>query len=138
MLVAFAVHLSKMLEDQGTIIVNGKTISLNDVSWVKKGDIFSIVIDTSPCRAAITAAKDAKLLVCESTYLEAEKALAKKHRHLTAKQAATIAKEAGAQHLILTHFSARYLDLEPFLEEARAIFPNTDVADDLKRFPFLK
>lgn len=137
---SFAVRgpLVKMLEDQGTITVNGKTISLNDVSWIKKGDIFSIVIDTSPCRAAIVAAKDAKLLVCESTYLEAEKALAKKHRHLTAKQAATIAKEAGAQHLILTHFSARYLNLEPFLEEARSIFPNTDVADDLKRFPFPK
>lgn len=137
---AFGVRgpLVKLLEDQGTITVDGKNISLNDVSWVKKGDIFSIVIDTSPCRAAINAAKDAKLLVCESTYLEAEKALAKKHRHLTAKQAATIAKEAGAQQLILTHFSARYLNLEPFLEEARAIFPNTDVADDLKRFPFPK
>lgn len=128
--------LVRNLEELGKISIGGKEIFLDDVSWIKKGDVFSIVIDTLPCREAILAAKDAKLLVCESTYLESEKALAKKHRHLTAKQAAEIAKEANVQHLILTHYSARYVHLEPFLEEARPIFPNTDVADDLKRFSF--
>jgi len=62
--------------------------------------------------------------------------LAEKHHHLTAKQAAEIAKEAGAQQLILTHFSARYQDLDEFAKEAKAIFPNTLIAEDLKTFPF--
>ena len=55
---------------------------------------------------------------------------------MTAKQAAEIAKKAHAKQLILTHFSARYQDLEPFETEARSIFPNTFAADDLKVFPF--
>lgn len=126
----------RTLEEQGEITVDGKTISLSDVSWVRQGDIFSCVIDTKYCQSAIDLAKDAKMLLCESTYLEEHKELAKAHDHMTAKEAATIAQKAGAQQLILTHFSARYRDLEPFKTEAATIFPNTDVADDFKRFPF--
>ena len=78
------------------------------------------------------------MLLCESTYLEAEKDLAKSHNHLTAKEAAKIAYDAGAEELILSHFSARYLDLRPFEQEAREIFLKTFAADDLKQFQFIK
>ncbi len=128
--------LVRQLEEEGSLIIDGKTTTLDDVSWIRKGDTFAIVIDTTPCANAIKVAKDAKLLLCESTYLEEHKKLAREHRHLTASQAAEIAKQGGAQHLVLTHFSARYLDLSLFEQEARAIFPNTDVAEDLKRFDF--
>lgn len=133
---AFGVQgsLVRTLEEKGSVLVDGKTVTLDDVSWLRRGDIFALVIDTSYCKAAIKVAKDARLLLCESTYLEEHRDLAEKHHHLTAKQAAQIAKEAGAQQLILTHYSARYLDLTEFLDEARPIFPNTDVADDLKVF----
>jgi len=57
---------------------------------------------------------------------------------MTAKQAATIAKEAQAEKLILTHFSARYQSLKKFESEARLIFPESYVADDLLSFPFPK
>ena len=71
--------------------------------------------------------------------MDEHKALAYDHFHLTAKQAATIAKEAEAQHLGTTHFSARYLNVGAFEEEkARAIFPNTYAAEDLRVFPFPK
>lgn len=133
---AFGVQgsLVRALEEKGAVQVDGKTVTLDDVSWLRKGDVFAVVIDTSYCKEAIQVAKDARLLLCESTYLEEHRELAEKHHHLTAKQAAQIAKEAGAQQLILTHYSARYLDLNEFLDEARPIFPNTDVADDLKVF----
>lgn len=121
-----------------TIVIDGKTVHLSDVSWERKGDIFATVIDTLPCQNAIELARGAKLLLCESTYLEEHVDLARKHRHMTARQAATIAKEAGAHGLILTHFSARYRNLEQFEEEARTIFPNTHAADDFKTFPFTK
>lgn len=130
--------LVRELTQKGSIPIDDKIVTLDDVSYFRKGDIFSIVIDTLPCANAIITAKDAKLLICEATYTEEHKELARKHRHLTAKQAATIAKEAGAKHLILTHFSARYQDLRGHLEEARAVFPNTDVADDFKTFEFLR
>ncbi|MCI5052843.1 MAG: ribonuclease Z [Simkaniaceae bacterium] len=111
-------------------------VTLEDVSWVRKGDSFAVVIDTRMCSQAIEIARGAKMLLCESTYLEEHRKLARKHFHLTAKEAATIAKEAGVKMLVLTHFSARYLDLDLFEEQARPIFPNTFAADDLKRFQF--
>ena len=120
------------------IIHNGKEIQIDEVSRVRKGDSFAIVLDTRPCKGALNIARNSNLLLCESTYLDSENELAKSHNHLTAKEAAKLAHDAGAKELILTHFSARYLDLRPFEKEAREIFPNTFAADDLKQFPFLK
>ena len=128
--------LVREIEEKGKIIIDGKKITLDQVSHIREGDVFATVIDTLPCPNAIKIAQGAKLLLCEATYLQEHKDLAKKHRHLTARQAAEIAKAAGAQQLVLTHFSARYQDLSGFVEEARAIFPNTDVAEDFKRFDF--
>jgi ribonuclease Z len=128
--------LVKELQEKGRIVIDGKTVLLEDVSTRRDGDIFSCVIDTSYCDNAVVLAKDAKMLLCESTYLEEHHDLAVEHYHLTAKQAASIAKEAGAKELILTHFSARYRHLQAFEEEAREIFPNTHAADDFKCFPF--
>ncbi len=130
--------LVRTLASEGKIVVGGKTISLDDVSTVREGDVFSIVIDTLPCKSAEEAAKGAKLLLCESTYLDEHEDLAKKYMHMTARQAAELAKKAGAKELVLTHFSARYQNLEGFAKEAKAIFPNTHVADDLKVIPFSK
>ena len=124
------------LEEKGSLTIDGKTVALEDVSYIREGDVFASVIDTKYCQNAIDLAQGAKLLLCESTYLEEHKELAVSHDHMTAKQAAQIAKNAGAQKLILTHFSARYRDLDRFAEEAREIFPHVDVADDFKRFPF--
>jgi ribonuclease Z len=128
--------LVRELETQGEITLWGRKIPLSEVSTNRKGDVLAVVIDTAYCREAVELAKGAKLFLCESTYLEEHRHLAEKHHHLTAKQAAQIAQEAGVKELILTHFSARYQDLEAFEREARAIFPNTFVADDLKNFPF--
>ncbi len=130
--------LVKELQEKGSLFINGKTVQLDDVSWIRKGDSIAVVIDTRYCQNAIDIAKDARLLLCESTYLEEHKDLAHSHYHLTAKQAATIAREANAKQLILTHFSARYLNLQDFENEARPIFPNTFIAEDLKTFPFPK
>jgi ribonuclease Z len=55
---------------------------------------------------------------------------------MTAAEAATLAKQAEAQQLILTHFSARYLDVSQFEDEARQIFPKSFAAHDLERFEF--
>lgn len=130
--------LVRTLESEGKINVGGKTVTLDDVSTIRPGDVFSIVIDTLPCKSAEEAARGAKLFLCESTYLEEHHDLAKQYMHMTARQAAELAKKAGAQELVLTHFSARYQNLEGFAKEAKAVFPNTHVADDLKVFPFKK
>ncbi len=126
------------LEKSGKICVDDRWVLLDEVSTVRKGDSFAYVIDTRPCPAAYTLAKDAKMLLCESTYGETEKEIAAEYMHMTAKQAAHIAKESNAQILVLTHFSARYRDPEELGNEARTIFPNTFVAEDFKRIAFPK
>lgn len=126
------------LEKNKELNVGGKLVHLDDVSCVRKGESIAVVIDTRICQEAIDIAKGARLLLAESTYLTAEKELAYKHHHLTAADAATIAHTAGVEQLILTHFSARYLNLDEFYKEASPIFANTHVAEDFKRFPFPK
>lgn len=126
------------LEKEGKICVGDRYVLLEEVSSVRKGDSFAYVVDTRPCPEAYSLAKDAKMLVCESTYGDQEKALAHEYMHMTATQAAEIARDANAQILVLTHFSARYSDPEELGNEARLIFPNTFVAEDLKRIPYPK
>ena len=127
----------RLLQEEGKLEIGGTLVGIDDVSWIRNGDVLAVVIDTRYCQKAIDLAKGARMLICESTYQE-HKLQAKKHFHLTAKQAASIAKEAGAQELILTHFSARYPNGKGFEREAREIFANTHVGEDLKTFPFLK
>jgi ribonuclease Z len=126
----------KKLEKEGQLTIAGNTVKLEEVSWVKKGDSIAYVVDTAPCESALKIAKNAKLLICESTYLEEESDLASRYMHLTATQAAKLAKEAEVETLILTHFSARYSDLNLFEIEAKKIFKNTIIAEDFKRIDF--
>jgi len=126
--------LVRELEEKGVLQIEGREIHLDDVSWIRRGDAVAIVSDTRFCQNAIDIARGAKILLCESTYLEEHRDLAEKHLHLTARQAASIAKEAGVEKLILTHFSARYLSSRDFEIEARTIFPNCEAAEDLKVF----
>jgi ribonuclease Z len=110
-------------------------VRLEDVSVPRPGQVFAFVMDTRVCAAAVELARGADLVVCEATYAAAEAALAEAHAHLTAAQAATIARDAGARRLVLTHFSQRYADTGPLLAEARAVFPDTVAVRDLDRVP---
>ena len=72
------------------------------------------------------------LLYHESTFLEDKAERAKSTFHSTAKQAADIARQAAVKQLLLGHFSARYRQLDEFLNEARPIFENCMLASDGK------
>jgi len=126
------------LEKKGVLEIEGQKVFLDDVSTIRKGEAIAVVIDTRYCKQAIEIARGARILLAESTYLERDRELAVSHSHLTAHDAAVIAKEAGVEELVLTHFSARYLNLQEIYDEAAKIFPNTQIAEDFKRFPFPK
>lgn len=126
----------RILQKEGKLFVNEKWVSLDEVSWIRKGDSLSLVIDTRYCQEAIEIARGAKVLICESTYQNEHQELAHKHYHLTAREAAQIAKEAGVKQLILTHFSARYPNGKGFEKEAKEVFPHVWIAEDFKVFPF--
>ena len=106
-------------------------VTLNDVSAPRPGQRVAVVMDTGVDDGVLALAQDADLLVCEATFLDAEAGLAREHRHLTARQAAEIAVHAGARRLVLTHFSARYDNLDGHLEEAGAVHADVIVAHDL-------
>lgn len=93
-------------------------------------------MDTKSNPTIIQAAKNADLLVHESTYDGKSAVMARKHGHSTSVQAAENAKKAQAKHLVLTHISARYLgkSADTLLEEARSVFKNTDLAHDFAVF----
>ena len=95
---------------------------------------YAFCSDTAFSERIIPWIKNVDVLYHESTFLETEKKLAPKTRHATAKEAATIAKEANVGMLILGHFSTRYKSLDLFREEAKTIFTNVELADDGKEF----
>ncbi|MCZ7683751.1 MAG: ribonuclease Z [Sandaracinaceae bacterium] len=128
----------KQLIREGSLEVDGRVVRLEDVSVHKPGQSFAFVMDTRVCESAYELARGVDLLVCESTYLSSEEREARSHGHMTAKQAATIAKESGARRLVLTHFSQRYGSLKPFLDEARAIHDDVVAVRDGDRVPVPK
>jgi ribonuclease Z len=118
------------LKSNGSILIDGEKVSLDDVGILKKGQSMAFVMDTRYCDNALKLAEDVDMLICESTYVSDHSELAKKYGHLTSAQAAEIAIKSAAKRLILTHFSQRYADLKQMEAEAREIFPNTWFAAD--------
>lgn len=108
---------------------------VEEVSDPRPGQSFALVMDTRPCEGARRLAAAADLLTCESTYLHAEAREAHDHYHMTANQAAELARDAGARRLVLTHFSQRYTETESFGAEARALHSDVVVTADLTRVP---
>jgi ribonuclease Z len=110
----------------------GKTVRPSDVLGAPRpGKSIAYCLDTRPCAASINLASKVDLLIHEATYTEEFATEAQQYGHSTAAQAAYTAREAGAKQLLITHFSSRYPDPYPLLQEAREIFPNTILAEDL-------
>jgi ribonuclease Z len=96
---------------------------------LKPGTRLAYVGDTGDSASLTEYVRGADTLVIEATYLEEERDMARQFAHLTAKQAAELARRAGVKKLVLTHISRRYRDKD-VLQEAQAIFSNTVVARD--------
>ena len=117
---------------QDVQLEDGRIIHPSDVLGPPRpGKSIAYCTDTRPCRAALELARDADLLIHEATYTKDLEEEARNYGHSTAAQAARIAREAGARRLLITHFSTRFPDPAPLFEEARAIFPDTLLAQDL-------
>lgn len=78
--------------------------------------------------------KGVDLLYHEATYCSDNENRARMYYHSTAKQAATVALNAGVKRLVLGHFSARYDNEDNILREATSVFPNTSLADEMVVF----
>ncbi|WP_350291446.1 ribonuclease Z [uncultured Croceitalea sp.] len=95
---------------------------------------YAFCSDTAYKEDIVPLIEEVDLLYHESTFLETEQRLCAKTKHSTAAEAATIAKKANVNKLLLGHYSTRYKSLELFKEEAKPIFENVDIAEDGKVF----
>jgi ribonuclease Z len=123
-------------------LVAGKACRLPDGSTVRPDDVLgplapgtrlAFVGDCARTDNLLDACRNADGLVIEATYLQVEQELAREFSHLTAHQAACLARDSGVRRLFLTHLSRRYRDRE-ILAEAGEVFPETVVAKDFDRY----
>ncbi|MCS6910509.1 MAG: ribonuclease Z [Anaerolineales bacterium] len=123
-------------------LVAGRTVTLPDGRAVTPEEVLGPPIsgvklvhvgDCGDTRDLVGVARGADALVIEATYLSGEAEMAREFGHLTAAQAATLARDAGVRQLFLTHLSRRNRERD-VLEEAQAIFPNTIIARDFDHY----
>jgi ribonuclease Z len=117
--------------NQGKLVEN-KTVT----KAPNKTKSYAFCSDTAYNEGVVDIIKGATALYHESTFLEKHEKLALPTKHSTAKQAASIAKQAEVGTLILGHYSTRYDNVNAFKEEAQTIFKNVELAQDGKEFKF--
>jgi len=130
--------IGRLQRDGRITVPGGRTVTIDEVSEPRPGQKFAFVMDTRLCDAAFELADHADMLVCESTFADADATIAAEYGHLTARQAGRIAHEAQVRTLVLTHFSQRYEadDSNVMAEEAAGSFGGMIVsARDLQRIP---
>ncbi len=136
--VPFGPERRKLVAGEAITLADGRIIQPDEVLGAEiPGAKLVFVGDAGRTDNLLEVAQDADTLVIEATYLEPDAEMAHHFSHLTAAQAARLAREAGVQQLYLTHISRRYRE-QDVLDEARAIFPNTVVARDFDRVKVMK
>ena len=127
-------------------LVQGEAITLADGRVIRPEDVLgeelpgvslAIVGDVGKLDKLREHVTGADMMVIEATYLAEDVEMAQKFGHSTAADVARLAAETGVGKLVLTHVSRRYRD-DDLLAEARAIFPETYLANDFDRFEVRK
>jgi ribonuclease Z len=123
-------------------LVAGKSITLPEGTVISPEDVLGefrpgtrlvLIGDTGETDTLLEHCRGADGLVIESTYLDQEQEMAAQFSHLTARQAAELARNADVRSLFLTHVSRRYRDKE-ILVEAQSVFPDAILAHDFDTF----
>ncbi len=124
------IHAYESIREGNDFITDTGQVIKNE--WLTKpapkGKVYAFCADTRYNESMITYIKEADLIYHETTYLDNLRERAFERFHSTTKQAARIAQHAGAKKLLIGHFSSKYDTLEEFEQEAREIFPNTELA----------
>jgi ribonuclease Z len=115
------------ITEEGEIIPNDH---LTKASEVPKR--YAYCSDTAYSEKIIPFIEGVDCLYHEATFMEDEALRSKQTEHSTARQAATIALKAKVKKLIIGHYSARYVNQNDLLNEAKAIFENTILGEDMK------
>lgn len=137
------IHHYKLTPSQILLLKKGENIVLDNGYNLRTEEAcihppvpksYAYCSDTAYYEKLVEVIRGVDLLYHESTFLEAEKERAKSTFHSTAKQAASIAKQAEVKELLLGHYSSRYMDESGFITEAQEVFPNVRIAGEGLRF----
>ncbi|HCF87206.1 MAG TPA: ribonuclease Z [Ktedonobacter sp.] len=126
------VQLWSRLQHGEALEYNGQIITPQQVLGPpRRGISLAFITDTRPTKALSEFARDVDLLICESMYDDpGDLVLARANAHMLAEESAGIAQAAGAQALLLTHFSPKIVDTSLAERAARQIFANSRAARD--------
>ncbi len=121
------------------VIINGRKILPSQVvGKPRRGRKLVYSGDTRPCKSIEKASLKADLLIHDGTLAEELRDWAVETKHSTSREAALLAKKAKVKQLILTHISSRYSEsTEPLLKDARDVFENVRIAEELMEIEIL-
>ncbi|MBU0614700.1 MAG: ribonuclease Z [Nanoarchaeota archaeon] len=121
------------LQENKSITHKGKKILPKDVTYTVEGLKIGIISDTSLCDSCYKIAEGVDVLISEATYTSDLNDKAEEYNHMTAKNAGLIASQANSKKLYLIHLSARYKSTNDILEDAKSVFEESYVAQDLMK-----
>jgi ribonuclease Z len=124
----------ELAEGRRATLPDGRVIDPADVLEPEESRSKLVVVgDAGSTDGLEDPARGADLLVIEASFLQRDASIARAYGHLTAAEAAALARDAGVKRLVLNHISGRY-PAEEILAEAKRLFAATQVAGDLERF----
>ncbi len=111
---------------EGNTVENAKLVLPAD-----KPLSYAYCSDTRYIPELFKSLKDVDVIYHESTYTDADEKQAAKYNHSTARQAAAVARDANARMLLLGHYSSKYGNEDCILSEAKSVFPNAWLTDEM-------
>ncbi|MBK6266938.1 ribonuclease Z [Marivirga sp. S37H4] len=129
-------HINSLKNGKDIVDENGDIIFRNKdfTRTAKKSRSYAYCSDTKYDESLIPLISEVDLLYHEGTFLHDMLDRAEETFHTTVHQAATIAEKANVGQLIIGHFSNRYRELQPLLEEAKSVFENAHLAEEGRQF----
>jgi len=125
----------RRLQEGKPVVVKGRKVEPAEVLGpTRLGRKVVYTGDTKPSKKIVALAKDAEVLIHDCTLDSSHSGLAAKFGHSTASEAAQIARQAGVRILFLVHVSPRYEDTSVLESEARTVFKDSHVAEDLDEY----
>ena len=123
----------KLQKGEDITLENGTVVKSEDVMGKpRSGRKYSFVTDTRYLPSIAGEVKGSDLLICEGMFADDCADQAKEKKHMTARQAATIARDAAAKKMAMIHYSPRYTDreLEVLLKQAQEVYPEAILSKD--------
>ncbi len=129
--------LAKLKNGHDVVLDSGQIVSSREVTGTSvKGFSLAILGDTRFCQASIDLSKNVDIVIHEATFDAGTEELANPYGHSTITQAAQVANESGAKHLIVQHISARFLpsQAEELRKQGLPVFSNITIAEDFAEY----